>query len=368
MRCTTLLLSSALAFAGVAAAAESAGKVLFTDTFQSAQLAPEWQVIEGKWGIEDGSLACRDGGTIALNVPPGGRFALEFEIAFPSNWMSVIPFFTGPEDYGTLYLGGGYWETFEVAGKELANYVQRKDPEIVRTGGFQKVRMVSEYGVISFTYDGKAKGPGVLPYRPGARIAFRSLPKSGLLRLRDFRLEQLSAEDRKTVATLPAADLAEGMVHEDRGMQGKLGDARRWTVDAAAGVATLTYQFSPGAEFESCFVRLPADAARSRLVVLEVEGDGQGNNVFVIVHDASGEQHLATLCPVAWTGWQEVGVILTRFFESPEKMQRFADRWGGDSNQRLDFPIKAVDIGVAKRGSRVADTGQIRIRNVRFLE
>ena len=167
MRCATLLLSSALAFAGVAAAAESAGKVLFTDTFQSAQLAPEWQVIEGKWGIEDGSLACRDGGTIALNVPPGGRFALEFEIAFPSNWMSIIPFFTGPEDYGTLYLGGGYWETFEMAGEELANYVQRKDPEIVRTGGFQNVRVVSEYGVISFTYDGNPKGPGVLPYRPG---------------------------------------------------------------------------------------------------------------------------------------------------------------------------------------------------------
>ena len=103
-------------------------------------------------------------------------------------------------------------------------------------------------------------------------------------------------------------------------------------------------------------------------MVLEVEGDSQGNNVFVIVHDASGEQHLATLCPMAWTDWQDVGVILTRFFESPEKMQRFADRWGGDSNQRLDFPIKAVDIGVAKRGSRVTDTGRIRVRNVRFLE
>lgn len=369
MKSFAVLLGIILPIALPAAVADPAGKAVFADDFHSEKLSPEWQVIEGEWRVADGALNCRDGGTIALNVPPGSRFAIEFEIAFPSGWMSVIPFFTGLEDYGTLYFGGGYWETFEMAGKEVVvNYVQRKDPEIVRAGGFQRIRIVSEYGTLSFTYDGKAKGPAVLPCRPGARIAFRSLPKSGLLKIRNFRLEQLPPDDRKVVAALTPAGLAKGTVHQDQGIKSRPGDRESLRVDGATGEADLTYHFSPNAEFRSTLVRFSVTANRCRLAVIDVESDGSKNNVFVIVHDASGEQHLALLSPLAWTGWQEAAVSLERFFESPDGMQRFADRWGGDGNQKLDFPITAVDIGVAKREGRLKNDGQVRIRNVRFLD
>lgn len=76
----------------------------------------------------------------------------------------------------------------------------------------------------------------------------------------------------------------------------------------------------------------------------------------------------ALLSPLAWTGWEEAAVSLERFFNSPGGMQRFADRWGGDGNQKLDFPITAVDIGVAKREGRLKNDGQVRVRNVRFLD
>jgi len=368
MKCALLLLSVAFAVANEGVCAEAAPRVLFADAFQASRLAPDWQVIEGDWRVENGALTNSGGGLIVLNTPHGGRFAMEFEIRFPSKWMSVIPFFTKPEDYGTLYFGNGYWESFEMRGQALADYIQRRDAEIVTGNDYHRIKVVVEYGLVSFLYDGKAKGPAVLRHRPGARVAFRSLPGADTLKIRDFRLEQLGAADVRTVYRLQPADLAKGVVYQDCETAGKPGGADRLTVGDRTGNAGLTYAFTPGAVFESCFVRIPVDAARSQTILMDLEGDGSGNSVFVIVHDASGEQHLVIATGLAWSGWQEVGVNLKTFLESPANMERRVIHWEGDGNQRIDFPVRAVDIGVAKRGSRAADRGQVRFRNVRFVE
>ena len=361
-------MSVAFAVAGEGVCAEAGPRVLFADTFQASRLAPDWQVIEGDWRVEDGALTNSGGGLIVLNTAPGGRFVMEFEIRFPSNWMSVIPFFTAPEDYGTLYFANGYWESFEMHGKELADYIQRRDAEIVTGTAFHRLKVVSEYGLVSFLYDGKAKGPAVFLHRPGARVAFRSLPGAGILKIRNFRLGQLGAADVNTVYRLQPADLVKGVVYQDVETEGKPGDADRLTVGDRTGNAGLTYAFTAGAMFESCFVRIPVDVARSQTMLMDVEGDGSRNSVFVIVHDASGEQHLVITTALAWSGWQEVGINLRMFLESPAQMERRVIHWDGDGNQRIDFPVRAVDIGVAKRGSRVADRGQVRFRSIRFLE
>jgi len=101
---------------------------------------------------------------------------------------------------------------------------------------------------------------------------------------------------------------------------------------------------------------------------MDVERDGSRNGFFVIVHDASGEQHLAMATGLAWSGWQDVGINLKPILDSPGKMERLAIHWGGDENQKLDFPVTAIDIGAAKRGARTTDRGQLRFRNVRFLD
>ncbi|MDO9542985.1 MAG: hypothetical protein Q7J98_11785 [Kiritimatiellia bacterium] len=341
---------------------------VFSDSFQSPQISSNWTVLEGNWAIENGALTVKNGGLIVLNTPPGGRFTMEFEIAFPSNWMSVILFFTGPEDYGTLYFGGGYWESFEMEGKNIGNYIQRKDPEIVRIGGFQRIKVISEYGLVSFSYDGKEKGPATIPFRPGSRVAFRSLPNSGLMKIRDFRLATLGPAGASTVYRLPAPALEQGVIYKDYESEGKPSAADRLAVDANTGAAELKYRFASGEVFESCFVRIPVDVAKCNTILMDVEGDNSKNNFFLIVHDASDEQHLVAKSCLAWQGWQKVGVNLKTFLESPAKMERLVIHWGGDESQKIDFPIKAIDIGVAKHGARVKDRGQMRFRNVRFME
>jgi hypothetical protein len=252
--------------------------------------------------------------------------------------------------------------------EEIADYVQRRDPEIVRSGEFQRIKVTCEYSLVSFSYDGKKKGPATLTFRPGAKVAFRSLPKSGLLRIRNFRLSQLVGHGDRVSYEAPVSAWTKGVVYQDRDFAGSPAGQERLRVDARSGTAELTYQFEASRLFESCFVRLPVAAARGDTLLLDVEGDGSGNGLFVVVHDASGEQHLATATGLAWAGWQKAGVNLKTFLESPGNMERLAIHWGGDGNQKIDFPIKALDIGVVKRGSRIADRGQLRFRNVRFMD
>ena len=322
MKNIALLVVMVLVIVGNAGAQDAATRELFADAFEKPELSPAWQVVGGSWRVEDGALTSRDGGLITLSTPSGGRFSMEFEIQFPSNWMSVIPCYTGPESYGTLYFGGGYWESFEMAGKNIADYRQYKDPQIVTTSGSHRIKVVFEYGLVSFTFDGHAKGPTSIAFRPGSRVAFRTLPGSGLVKIKNFRLARLGPDNARTIYQLPAAGFAKGVVLQDYLQSGKPGAADRLTVDPQSGEAALTYEFESAKVFESCFVRLPVDAAQSRAIFLDVEGDGARNDFFVIVHDSSGEQHLVMCTGIAWSGWENVGVNLKTFMESPGKHER----------------------------------------------
>lgn len=349
-------------------AEESKGRELFADAFDKPELASVWEVVNGEWRVEGGALTSQGGGLIVLNKPPGGRFSMEFEIQFPDNWMSIIPCYTAQESYGTLYFGGGYWESFEMVGQDIADYRQHKDPDIVTTSGAHRIKVVSEYGLLSFTFDGLPKGPASIAFRPGSRVAFRTLPGSGLVKIKNFRLAQLDPDKARTVGQLTPADMAQGIVFQDYQHSGKPGKANRLSVDVSKGEATLKYEFDSSRDFESSFVRLPADAAQSRMISLDVEGDGARNDFFVIVHDESDEQHLVMSTGITWSGWQDVGINLKSFLESPPNHERLAIHWGGDHNQRIDFPIRAIDLGVVKRSVRTTDRGQIRFRSVRFVD
>jgi hypothetical protein len=231
----------------------------------------------------------------------------------------------------------------------------------------RQVRVVVDYGRITLFYDGELKGEADLRPRPGARLAFRNLDNGGLLRVKTVRVTRLGSADLQMVRSLQPDDLAHGAVYREAGLEGTLGKTERLRGDMSGGLE-LPYRFTRDNTFESRFARLPLEAAKCRYVLLDVEGDGSGNKLFIIVHDGSGEQHLVGEFTLSWKGWQECVGNLTAFLGSPPGKQRFHTRWGGDENQRLDFPIKRVDIGVAKRGARTQDKGQVRFRNLRFVD
>lgn len=350
----------------LAGAAGADGPVLFSDTFDANALGPQWQVKEGEWKIADGALTNTGGGLIVLDVMPGNRFEWEVEMNFPGNWMSLIMFYETPNDYGTLYFGGGYWESFELESGGLGTYIQRRD-ETITPGVDHVVKMVADCGRVRLEYDGVLKGEADLRPRAGSRLAFRNIDRGGLVRIKSVRLSRLVTGEAKVVRALQPSDVGQGTVFSETGLEGKVGKAERLRGDLAAGLE-LPYSFLPGSIFDSRCARLPLAADRGKYVLCDVAGDGSGNKVFLIVHDRSGEQHLVGEFNLSWKGWQECAANLTAFLESPPGKQRFHTRWGGDENQMIDFPLTRVDIGVAKRGARVQDKGLIRFRNLRVVE
>ena len=104
------------------------------------------------------------------------------------------------------------------------------------------------------------------------------------------------------------------------------------------------------------------------LVADAIPNDGSRNTFFVILHDASGEQHMILKSALVWKGRQDLILSLENFLKCPEKMQRFYTRWGGDNNQKIDFPITKVDIGVARSGKANTSSGTVRFKKIRFLK
>jgi hypothetical protein len=188
------------------------------------------------------------------------------------------------------------------------------------------------------------------------------------LRLKNIRLVRFVPAAGVVAARLVPADVARGAMYRDRHLDGSPSGGPGPEGDAATGVS-LEYDFKRDARFESRFVRVPFEVgARCGELRLELEGDGSGNKFFVVLHDRSGEQHVVVDVPVMWRGWQEFGVELGAFLDAPANMERLVTRWGGDGNQQLDFPVTAIDIGMAKRGARSGDRGRVRFRRLRFIE
>ncbi len=366
MKLSIALVGVALALLGGGACADTGGTVLFLDTFEAPAISPDWTVHEGKWTTAEGALTNTGGGLIALNRSPGSQFELETEANFPPNWMSLILFYESPDDYGTLYFGGGYWEHFEMDDGRIGDYVQHRDPEIT-PGVDHQVRVVANHGRVTLFYDGKLKGEADLRPRPGAQLAFRNLANGGRLKIKRLRITRPALAQTTTVRALQPADLAGSAIHVDYGLEEKAGATARLSGDVASGVE-LGYVFADGAEFETRFARIPLAAAQCRHILVDVEGDASRNKLFIILHDRSGEQHLVAEAFLSWQGWQEVAANLAAFVDSPPDRQRLHTRWGGDENQRIDFPLTAVDIGVAKRDARARSSGQVRFRNLRLAQ
>ena len=340
---------------------------LFEDTFQSGTLSSHWTIQEGRWTVENGSLRNRGGGLITLGLMPGTAFVMEAEIHFPPNWTSVILFYTAPQDYGTLYFGGGYWESFELEGQEVANYIQHRDPDIV-PGRAHKIRVVCNDARVTLYYDDQVKGTAFFQPRPASRIAFRNQEKGGLLEIRTIRIGKLAVLDGRTVYALAPADFAGSRMYRDRRRQGKLSPTDRLRVNETTQEVDLDYAFSDGNVYEGCFARIPLNVAFCNRLRLDVDADDSKNTFFVILHDKTGEQHLVVKTYLEWKGWQELGIALESFLTSPGKKERSALHWKGDGNQVIDFPITAVDIGIAKRSRRKTDRGTVRLKKVRFVD
>ena len=108
-----------------------------------------------------------------------------------------------------------------------------------------------------------------------------------------------------------------------------------------AGV-TIACDFT-SAGHDAAWVEFPCELGACGEVVLDRTLSDSKQKVFVILTDSLGESHLFNFCAGASGRAKVTARILA---ENKAVGEYFAFRWGGDDNQKIDWPVKKVALGV----------------------
>jgi hypothetical protein len=146
---------------------------------------------------------------------------------------------------------------------------------------------------------------------------------------------------------------------------------------AAASVTTngieLKYVFpSPGQD--ACMVEFAADIPEFNQLEIIIDGDASGHRAFIVLIDAGGESHYfaldntqspASCGTVKWRGKRKITVPIA--VKNPFGADHFSSRWGGDQNQRIDFPVKGIMLGMNDCPDTATGSGRVTFETIEFI-
>ena len=127
------------------------------------------------------------------------------------------------------------------------------------------------------------------------------------------------------------------------------------------GVYTLKYNFTTE-KHDALFFDLDCPLKTAEEMVLQVNGDGKGHTLFVVVRDQSGESFYFHGPAIDFTGWKTLKIKLN--YPQINPGEKYASIWGGDGNQHPDFPLQGVTIGLNDTPDTAIDSGEIQIKDV----
>lgn len=96
---------------------------------------------------------------------------------------------------------------------------------------------------------------------------------------------------------------------------------------------------------DAAWFEFPCELTAFRRMVLDRTLSDGRHQVFVILTDSGGESHLFKFSGASGRGRTEVEILS----ENENPGEYFAWRWGGDDNQKIDWPVKTVAFGVNDR-------------------
>jgi len=338
----------------------------------AVDLPLSWKVESGEWRIEGGSLETEQPGLVVLQQRPGVRFEVEFEM----NYRGGVTFFLDQDQQNVFRVlsyhpsnrskEDGIFYLSEVDAKSGEIFVDKhvKTDSDFRPDVFHKVRARYDCSGIAVYFNGNLKETAQFRIDPDPRLAidFKPVEKGDYLKIRNFTVTPLE-DDKNAVLSLVSKNYETAQLFAAHGREIRTAPKER--LDTSGEGVAIKYAFGTGREFEGGFARIPAEVAQCARIWIEVEGDGSGNLFFLTVIDRDGEHHLVAEIPLRWEGWRKVGVNLGPFLEL--RKERTRKHWGGNENQRLDFPVTALDVGVARQNSRTRDVGTVHFRNIRFV-
>ena len=129
------------------------------------------------------------------------------------------------------------------------------------------------------------------------------------------------------------------------------------------GALFLTYNFT-SEEHDALFFELKQNLHSATELTAEVNGDGRGHTLFVVVKDKSGESFYFPGPAVDFKGWKTIRIKFK--YPNVNPGEKYASIWGGDGNQHPDFPLQGIVIGLNDTPDTAVDTGTIIIKDIRI--
>ena len=127
------------------------------------------------------------------------------------------------------------------------------------------------------------------------------------------------------------------------------------------GIYTLKYYFTTE-KHDALFFDLDVPLKTAEEMTLQVNGDGKGHTLFVVVRDQSGESFYFTGPAIGFKGWKTLTIKF--IFPTINPGEKYASIWGGDGNQQVDFPLRGLTIGLNDTPDTAIDSGEIQIRDI----
>lgn len=127
------------------------------------------------------------------------------------------------------------------------------------------------------------------------------------------------------------------------------------------GTYTLKYNFTTE-KHDALFFDLDTSLEHASELTAQVNGDGKGHTLFVVIRDKSGECFYFPGPAIKFKGWKTVKIK----FKYPEVNpgEKYASIWGGDGNQKPDFPLRGITLGLNDTPDSSTGGGTIQIRKI----
>ena len=127
------------------------------------------------------------------------------------------------------------------------------------------------------------------------------------------------------------------------------------------GIYTLAYNFTTE-KHDALFFDLDKSLEKTSELTAQVNGDGKGHTLFAVVRDNTGECFYFPGPAIKFKGWKNIRIK----FEYPRinPGEKYASVWGGKGNQKPDFPLQGITLGLNDTPDSSTDSGRIQIRKI----
>ena len=135
----------------------------------------------------------------------------------------------------------------------------------------------------------------------------------------------------------------------------------------------LNYVF-PTAKHDALMIEFPMNVPDADDVTVELTAAQPGHRPYLVVVDAGEEFHYLSLIPDELISHQVIRKTGRQILTAPLPLKTrhpgevYASHWGGDGNQRIDFPLKRMYIGLNDYPDSFQGKGKIILHSIQFTK